>query len=148
MKHQLTIAQNHIFNLYTYKIFNPISVNAHVEFLFHETLLKKILTIRNFQKNSFLILQTLASNTLFVLVTPLQSPSSRKEAHQFLQVPTLRHMTSTCWRLRTFCPHPSPHWYWHLQYPSQFVKCKHQPSSRWPNLLHSHCLYIPQIMHG
>ena len=107
-----------------------------------------ILTIRNFQKNSFLIFQALAFNTLFVLVTPLQSPPTRKEAHQSLQMSTLRHTTTSWWMLTTFCPHPSLHWYWHLQYPSQFAKCKHLPSSLQPNFLRSHSLRTPRIMRG
>ena len=123
MKHQLTLSRNQIFKLYTYTIYNPINVNAHVKFFFYETLSKKILTIRKSQKNSFLIFQALAFNT-FALVTPLQFPPTRKEAHQSLQMSTLRHTTSSCWRLTTFFPHPSPHWNWHLQYTSQFAKCK------------------------
>ena len=109
MKHQLTLAGNQIFNLYTHTLFDLICVNTHVEFFFRETLLKKILTIRKFQKNSFLIFQALAFNTLFVLFTPLQFPPTRKEAHQLPQMSILRHTTSSCWRLMTFCPHPSLH---------------------------------------
>ena len=148
MKHQLTLERNHIFTPSTYASFNPMCVNAHAEVFLHETLLKMILTTKKVLKNFFLIFQALAFNTLFVLVTPLQSPPTRKEAHQFLQMSTLRHMTLSCWMLRTFCPHPSPRWYWHLQYPSQFAKCKHRPSWRWPNLLHSNSLWIPQIIRG
>ena len=56
-----------------------------MHFLSQETLLKTILTIKKFQKNSFLIFQALAFTTLFVLVTPLQFPPTRKEGHQFLR---------------------------------------------------------------
>ena len=48
--------------------FQPNNKDAHVEFLFHKTLLKKILTIRKFQKNFFLIFQALAFNTFFCLI--------------------------------------------------------------------------------
>ena len=101
MKHQLTLARNQIFNLYTYTLFNLIRVNAHVVFLFQEILMKNILTIRKFQKNSFLIFQALAFNTLYVLVTPLQFPPTRRKAHQSPQMSILRHTTSPCWRLMT-----------------------------------------------
>ena len=147
MKPQLTLARNQIFNLHTYTLFNLISVNAQVEFIFNETLLTKIMTIRKFQKNFFLIFQVLGFKTLFVLVTPLQFPLTKKEAHQSPQKRLiLLHTTSSCWRLMTFCPHPSLHWYWHQQYRSQFAKCKHQPSSRWRNPAHSHSLWTRQII--
>ena len=110
--------------------------------------IEKILTIRKSKKNSFSTFQALAFNTLFVLVTPLQFPHTRRENHLSLQMSTLRHTTSSCWRLTTFCPHRSLHWYWHLQYPYQFAKCKNRPSSRWPNLLLSHSLRTPQFMRG
>ena len=47
-------------------------------------------------------------------------------------------MTSSCWRLMTFCHHPSLRWYWHPQYPSKFARCKRLFSSRWQKLPHSH----------
>ena len=64
------------------------------------------------------------------------------------QMSTLRHTTSSCLRLMTFCHHPSLRWYWHPQHPSQFAKCKHPPSSRWRKLHHSHSLWTQRIMRG
>ena len=106
MKDQLTLARNQIFNVYTCKLSKLINVNAHVEFLFHGTLLTKIPTTKKFQKNSFLAFQVLVFNTFPVLVTPLQFPLTKKEAHQLHQMLILQHTTSSCWRLTTFCPPP------------------------------------------
>ena len=127
MKHQLTLAQNQIFNLYTNTLFNLISVNTHVEFPFHSNLLTNIVTIRKIQKNFFLTFQVLIFNSLSVLVYLLQFPPNTKEAHQSPQTSILQHAKSSCWRLMTFCLHPSLHWYWH---PQVKPKCKHQPSAR------------------
>ena len=75
VKHQLILTRNQIFNLYTYTLFNLISVNAHVEFLFHETLLTKILTIRKFQKNFFLTFHVLVSNIFFCFTNSTPVPT-------------------------------------------------------------------------
>ena len=147
-KHQLIHAQNQIFNPYTYTLFNLINVNVHANCLFHVTLLIKILIITKSRRNFFLTSQVLVINTLFVLVTPLQSQPTKKEAHRSPQMSTLRHTTLLCWRLMTSCHHPSLRWYWHPQYPSQFAKCKHPPSSRWRKLHHSHSLWTQRIMRG
>ena len=82
MKHQLIPVRNQISNLYTYTLFNLISVNAHVEFFFHVTLSIKILTTRKFRRNFSSTFQVLVFNTLFVLVTPLQSLPTKQEAHR------------------------------------------------------------------
>ena len=65
MKQILTLARNEIFNLYIYTLFNQINSNPHVKFLFRKTLMEKILIIRKYKKNFFLIFQALESNTLF-----------------------------------------------------------------------------------
>ena len=148
MKHQLILVRNKIFNPYTCTIFNLTSVNAHVKFLFHATLLIKILITKKFRRTFSLTFQSLVFNTLFVLVTPLQSLPTKKEAHRSPQMSSLRHTTSSCWRLMTFCHHPSLRWYWHPQYPSQVAKRKHPLSSRWRNFPHSHSLWTRQIMRG
>ena len=79
MKHQLTLARNQSLHLHT---FQPNNLNAHMKFLFHGTLLIKILTIRKFQKNFFLTFQVLVFNIFPVLATPLQFPPNTKDAHQ------------------------------------------------------------------
>ena len=61
---------------------------------------------------------------------------------------TLRHTTSSCWRLRTSCPRYSPHWCCLTLFQNQYARCKHQPSSRWPNPRNSHSLLTQQIMRG
>ena len=106
MRLQLILERNQIANLYTYTLFNLISVNAHVEFLFHVALLIKILTTRKFRKNVSSTFQVLVFNTFFVLVTQLQSLSTKKEAHRSPQMSIPQHTTSSCWRLMTFCHHP------------------------------------------
>ena len=79
MKDQLTVARNQSLHLHT---FQPNNLNAHMEFLFHGTLLIKILTIRKFQKNFFLTFQELVFNTFPVLATPMQFPPNTKDARQ------------------------------------------------------------------
>ena len=107
MKHQLILARNQTFNLYNYTPFNLISVNAHVEFLFQVTLLIKILTTRKFRRNFSSTFHVLFFNTLFALVTPLQSLSTKKEAHLSPQMSIRKHTTSSCLRFMTFCHYTS-----------------------------------------
>ena len=130
MKHQLIFARNQISNLYAYTLFNQINVNANVEVLFHATLLTKILTIRKFQKNFF---SKYSSLTLLCFSNSTTVPTHQEGGSPIPQMSILQHTISSRLRLMTFCHQPSLHWYWHPQYPIQFAKCKHQPSSRWRN---------------
>ena len=78
MKHQMIFAQNQILNLYTSTFFNPINVNIHAKFLYHETLLKMFLIIRKIQKNSSLIFQALVSNTPFCFSDSTAVPTTQE----------------------------------------------------------------------
>ena len=146
MKHQLNLARNQIFNLYTYTLFNLISVKAHVEFIFHETLLKNILTIRKLQKNSFYLPSTRLQHS-FCFSNSTAVPT-HQEGGSPIPPPKCRpygirpHYAGGWWH-SALTPHSSGTG---TQYPSQFAKCKHQPSSRWRNPPHSHSLWTRPIM--
>ena len=82
-------------------------------------------------------------------MTPQYSPpEQRTEVHRSLQMLTLQHLTSSCWRSMTSCPRRSHIWCCLTPYQNQYARCRHQPSSRWLNLAHSHSLWARSIMHG
>ena len=109
MKSQRIYTENPIFSHYNYTLFTLTNVNVYIVSHTQGTLLMMILTIWKSQKNSSWIYRALVFNTFFILVTPLQFPRQpRKVTHQYLQLLTQRHTTSSCWRSRTYCPHPSP----------------------------------------